>query len=213
MHCGQLLLTFLVLIFISTTEETCYLRDIITVVEGEPFYLKYCSLSPEHKNETATIKWFKCTESHGHVELSSSSSPRITLRDYVLEFWPIELNDNGTYVVQMGNHTNKWKLNVIKRSKHSCFAEKQVIGKRVGVKKSLRITCNNSFYKGLINRTSLYKNCEKIENNKKPFLHKNAEFEDQGYYTCMFFLYHNGKLFNVTETFNVTIEAEALPRT
>ncbi|KAM5251482.1 interleukin-18 receptor 1 isoform 2-T3 [Hipposideros larvatus] len=115
MHCGQLPLTFLVLIFISTTEETCYLRDIITVVEGEPFYLKHCELSPEHKNETATIKWFKCTESHGHVELSSSSSPRITLHDGVLEFWPVELNDNGTYVVQMGTPEGKWRFSKVLR--------------------------------------------------------------------------------------------------
>lgn len=207
MHCGQLPLTFLVLIFISTTEETCSMRDIITVVEGEPFYLKYCLLSV-HKNETATIKWFKSTKSHECVELSSSSSPRITLHDNVLEFWPVELNDNGTYFVQMGNHTRKWDLIVIKRSEQKCFAEKLVIGKPVEVKKSLRITCDNSFYKELINRTSLYKNCKKIENNKNSFLQKNAEFEDRGCYTCMFFLYHNGKLFNITKTFNVTIEAE-----
>lgn len=48
-------------------------------------------------------------------------------------------------------------------------------------------------------------NCEKIENNKNPALQKNAEFNDQGYYTCVFFIHHNGKLFNVTKTFNVTV--------
>lgn len=48
-------------------------------------------------------------------------------------------------------------------------------------------------------------NCEKIENNKDPFLKKNAEFRDQGYYTCVFFLPHNGKLFNVTKTFKITV--------
>ena len=50
----------------------------------------------------------------------------------------------------------------------------------------------------------LKQNCEKMENNQNPFL-KNAEFKDQGYYTCVFFLHHNGKLFNVTKTFNITI--------
>ena len=49
------------------------------------------------------------------------------------------------------------------------------------------------------------KNCEKINNGTNPVLQKNAEFEDQGYYTCVFSIPHNGKLFNVTKTINVTI--------
>ncbi|XP_054433936.1 interleukin-18 receptor 1 isoform X3 [Pteronotus mesoamericanus] len=205
MHCGQLFLTLLVLMFTSTL-ETCTLRPHITAVEGEPFYLKYCLSSPEHENEPTTMKWYKSNESHGRVELSSSSSPRITLHDYVLEFWPVELDDSGSYLFQMGNDTHEWRLNVIRRSKHRCFAEKQVISITVEVKKALQIPCDErSYYKKLVNRTSLYKNCEKIEKNKNPSFRKNAELNDQGYYTCMFFLYHNGKLFNVTSTFNITI--------
>ncbi|XP_070235978.1 interleukin-18 receptor 1 isoform X2 [Bos mutus] len=171
MHCREIPLTVWVLMFISTSEETCTSRLHITAVEGEPFYLKYCSSSPEHGKKTTTIKWYK-NESHGPVDLSLRSSPRILLRDYVLEFWPVELSDSGSYSFQMGNDTHDWKLNVIPRSPHSCFTEKL--------------------------------NCEKMENNQNPFL-KNAEFKDQGYYTCVFFLHHNGKLFNVTKTFNITI--------
>ncbi|XP_054403804.1 interleukin-18 receptor 1 isoform X3 [Pongo abelii] len=50
-------------------------------------------------------------------------------------------------------------------------------------------------------------NCKKLllENNKNPTIKKNAEFEDQGYYSCVHFLHHNGKLFNITKTFNITI--------
>ncbi|XP_035884241.1 interleukin-18 receptor 1 isoform X3 [Phyllostomus discolor] len=205
MHCGQLPLTLLVLMFISTS-ETCTLRPHITAVEGEPFYLKYCLSSSEHENEPTTIKWYKSNESHGLVELSSSSSPRITLHDYVLEFWPVELDDSGYYFFQMGNDTHEWRLNVIRRNKHSCFAEKQVISITVEVKRALQIPCGeHSYYKKLVNRTLLYKNCEKIEKNKNPSFRKNAELNDRGYYTCIFFLYHNGKLFNVTNTFNITI--------
>ncbi|KAI4587875.1 hypothetical protein MJG53_020553, partial [Ovis ammon polii x Ovis aries] len=102
------------------------------------------------------------------------------------------------------NDTHDWKLNVIPRTKHSCFTEKRVTSKVVEVKKSLQIACEHNYYQQLVNRTVLYKNCEKIENNKNPFL-KNAEYKDQGYYTCVFFLRHNGKLFNVTKTFNITI--------
>ncbi|XP_061067212.1 interleukin-18 receptor 1 isoform X4 [Eubalaena glacialis] len=203
MHDREIPLTLLVLMFISTS-ETCTSRLHITAVEGEPFYLKYCSSSSERENKTATIKWYK-NESHGPLELSLSSSPRIILLDYVLEFWPVHLNDSGSYSIRMGNDTHDWKLNVIRRPKHSCFTEKQIMSKSVEVKKSLQVACEHGYYQKLVNRTLLYKNCEKIENNQNPFLKKNAEFKDQGYYTCMFFLLHNGKLFNVTKTFNITI--------
>ncbi|XP_007172185.2 interleukin-18 receptor 1 isoform X2 [Balaenoptera acutorostrata] len=204
MHRREIPLTLLVLMFISTSEETCTSRLHITAVEGEPFYLKYCSSSSERENKTATIKWYK-NESHGPLELSSSSSPRIILLDYVLEFWPVHWNDSGSYSIRMGNDTHDWKLNVIRRPKHSCFTEKQIMSKSVEVKKSLQVACEHGYYQKLVNRTLLYKNCEKIENNQNPFLKKIAEFKDQGYYTCMFFLLHNGKLFNVTKTFNITI--------
>ncbi|XP_054584271.1 interleukin-18 receptor 1 isoform X1 [Eptesicus fuscus] len=204
MHLGQLPLTLLALMC-RDTSETCTARLHINALEGEPFFLKYCPFSPGHKNEPNTTKWLKSNDSHGEVELRSSSSPRMTLHDYVLEFWPVELDDSGSYFFQMGNHTHEWRLNVIRRSKHNCFTEKQVISKTVEVGKALQVDCNHSYYRNLVNRTALYKNCEKIENNKNPSLKKNAEFKDQGYYTCVFFLHHNGKLFHVTSTYNITI--------
>ncbi|XP_066228393.1 interleukin-18 receptor 1 [Saccopteryx leptura] len=207
MHRGQLLLAFFTFMCISTSdsfEGHCTLRYNITAVEGEPFYLKYCLFPSEHENESTTIKWYKGNKPHERVELSSSSSPRVTLHDYVLEFWPVELEDNGFYFLQMGNYTHEWELHVIRRSKDRCFAEKRVKNKSVEVKKRLQVSCEHIYYRKLINRTSLYKNCEMIEYNKNQ-LQKNAEFKDQGYYTCMFFLYHHAKLFNVTDTFNITI--------
>lgn len=117
----------------------------------------------------------------------------------------MELEDSGSYFFHMGNNTREWKLNVIGKSKHRCFAEKLLISKPVEVQKSLRVKCINTHYEKLANRTSLYKNCQEIENNKNAVLQKNAEFEDQGYYTCVYFIPHNGKLFHVTKTFNITI--------
>ncbi|XP_026344278.1 interleukin-18 receptor 1 isoform X1 [Ursus americanus] len=200
----ELLLTILVLMF-TRTSETCTSRFNITAVRGEPFYLRYCSSGSERKDETVAIRWYKGSGPHARTELRSSSSPRISLRDYVLEFWPVELEDSGSYFFQMGNDTHEWKLNVIGKSKHSCFAEKQLISKTVEVQKSLHINCKHPYYEELAHRISLYKNCEKMENNKNPVLQKNAEFEDQGYYTCVFFVPYNGNLFNVTKTFNVTV--------
>ncbi|XP_034513156.1 interleukin-18 receptor 1 [Ailuropoda melanoleuca] len=200
----ELLLTILVLMF-TRTSETCTSRFNITAVRGEPFYLRYCSSGSEHEDETVASRWYKGSGPHGRTELRSSSSPRISLHDYALEFWPVELEDSGSYFFQMGNDTHEWKLNVIGKSKHSCFAEKQLISKTVEVQKSLHINCKHPYYEELAHRISLYKNCEKMENNKNPVLQKNAEFEDQGYYTCVFFIPYNGKLFNVTKTFNVTV--------
>ncbi|XP_043458993.1 interleukin-18 receptor 1 [Prionailurus bengalensis] len=200
----ELLLTLLALMFTSTS-ETCISRHSITAVEGEFFYLRYCSSASERDSEKNTIKWYKSSGSHGRIELNSSSSPRITLHDYVLEFWPVELEDSGSYFFQMGNDTRKWKLNVIGRSKGSCFVEKLLTSKTVEVQKSLHVACKHDYFQPLANRTSLYKNCEKINNGTNPVLQKNAEFEDQGYYTCVFSIPHNGKLFNVTKTINVTI--------
>ncbi|XP_042837021.1 interleukin-18 receptor 1 isoform X3 [Panthera tigris] len=200
----ELLLTLLALMFTSTS-ETCISRQSITAVEGEFFYLRYCSSASEHDSEKNAIKWYKSSGSHGRIELNSSSSPRITLHDYVLEFWPVELEDSGSYFFQMGNDTRKWKLNVIGRSKGSCFVEKLLTSKTVEVQKSLHVACKHDYFQPLANRTSLYKNCKKINNGTNPVLQKNAEFKDQGYYTCVFSIPHNGKLFNVTKTINVTI--------
>ncbi|KAL2774340.1 interleukin-18 receptor 1 isoform 4 precursor [Daubentonia madagascariensis] len=205
MYRGELSLTLWALIFINTS-ETCILRTHITAVEGEPFYLKYCLSSPVHKNETTTIRWYRSNRSQERVELKQGSSPRITLWDYVLEFWPVELDDRGSYFFQMGNYTQQWILNITRRNKHSCFTEKQVTSKIVEVKKVLQITCENSYYQKLINSTSLYKNCKKLpENDKNPSIRKNAEFEDQGFYSCVFSLHRSGKLFTITKTFNITI--------
>ncbi|XP_016062669.1 PREDICTED: interleukin-18 receptor 1 [Miniopterus natalensis] len=207
MHLGQVPLALLVLMFKSSL-ETCTVRPHINAVEGEPFFLKYCSFSSKPETKSTTTKWYKRNEPHAPAELSSSRSPRIAVRDHVLEFWPAELGDSGAYFLQMGNLTHEWSLNVIRRSKHSCFAEKQVISKTVEVEKALQVHCEHSYYQNLVNRTALYKNCEPIGNSKNPSLKKNAEFADQGYYTCVFFLHHDGRLFNVTSTYNITIVRE-----
>uniref|UniRef100_A0A8C0X9T5 Interleukin-18 receptor 1 n=1 Tax=Castor canadensis TaxID=51338 RepID=A0A8C0X9T5_CASCN len=204
MHYRELFLTFLALI-VKSTSEIC-ISSQINVIEGEPFYLKHCLSSLAHGNETNTIRWSKSHGSHVLAKLNPRSSPRITVHNYILEFWPVELNDQGSYRFQMGNETKEWTLNVIKRDEHSCFSEKLVKSKKVAVKKALLINCKNSYYEKWINKTSLYKNCEKIDENYKSLsMVKNAEFTDQGYYSCIFSLIRNGKLYNVTQTFNITI--------
>ncbi|XP_005400827.1 PREDICTED: interleukin-18 receptor 1 isoform X2 [Chinchilla lanigera] len=206
MRRGELFLTLWVLTVRSTSGEDCISRLHVNVVEGEPFYLKYCSSALRSK--AAAIKWYKSDAPHGHAELHLGTSARITLHKDVLEFWPVELEDEGSYFCQSGNDTQKWMVKVIRRNNQSCFTEKQVKSKNVGVTKSLQIPCNNSYYKDRIHRTSLYKDCIKIAESNLFYLkpiQKNAEFKDQGYYSCVFSLHHNGKLYNITETLNITI--------
>ncbi|CAH7233497.1 Il18r1 [Phodopus roborovskii] len=184
--------------------ENCIHRPHIHTIEGEPFYLKPCGVSSSvHKNETATVRWFKGNATHGYRELNAKSSPRITLHSHHLEFWPVELEDEGTYFSQVGNDHQNWTLTVIKRDEHSCFSEKLVKNRKVEVKKSLHITCDNPNYSELTNHTSLYKNCK--ETVKPPTIEKDAEFGDEGYYSCVFSLHHDGKQYNITKTINITV--------
>lgn len=46
-------------------------------------------------------------------------------------------------------------------------------------------------------------NCKEIV--KPPVIQKDAEFEDGGYYSCVFSVHHNGKPYNITKTFNITV--------
>ncbi|XP_076413475.1 interleukin-18 receptor 1 isoform X2 [Peromyscus maniculatus bairdii] len=203
MHRGELLLVFFVLTVTSASKD-CISRPQVHAMEGEPFYLKFCETSsPVYKNETATIRWFKHDAFHQRVELNTESSSRITFNGYDLEFWPVELEDKGTYSSQVRNDNQSWTLTVIQRKEHSCFSEKLVTNKKVEVKKALKVTCENPNYSELINHTSLYKNCKEVIN--PPMIQKDAEFGDAGYYSCVFSVLHNGKQYNITKTTNITV--------
>ncbi|XP_063085852.1 interleukin-18 receptor 1 isoform X1 [Cavia porcellus] len=208
MRHGELLLTLWDLIVESTSGEHCISRPRISVVEGEPFYLKCCSSSSAPENEAATLKWYRSTPPQRRTELQLGPTARITLHKDMLEFWPVKLEDQGSYFCQLGNDTQEWVLNVIRRNNQSCFTEKQVKSQTVRVRKSLQISCSNSYYRDQIHRTSLYKDCKKIAESHLFYLApllKNAEFEDQGYYSCVFSLRHDGKLYSITKTLNVTV--------
>ncbi|XP_008062971.1 interleukin-18 receptor 1 [Carlito syrichta] len=204
MYHRALPLTLWVLMFIRAA-ESCTSLFYMTAVEGEPFYLNGC-LESQTKNDTATIRWSRSHGSQELVKLNLSSSPRITLLDDILEFWPVELDDSGLYTVEMGIYTKTWNLSVIRRNEHSCFSEKRVTSTSVEVGKSLQLSCNDAYYayyEKRVKNISMIKDCEKPLSDSS--ISKNAKLEDQGYYSCVFSLHHNGKLFNLTKTHNVTI--------
>ncbi|XP_075418684.1 interleukin-18 receptor 1 [Tenrec ecaudatus] len=209
MHSRNLLSALSILVVIHTS-ETSSLRSYITAVAGEPFYLAFCPSSAEHKDPKETIRWIKKRGALGQIELDPRDSSSIVFNGCALEFWPVELDDSGVYIFEMGNDTWKWNLTVISRNEHHCFTDNRVTSKSVEVKKNLEIFCGNDHYKKWVQRTSYYKDCQEITaNNKNPFTSQmNAEVQDTGYYTCVHSLQYNGKRFNVTNTFNITVTGD-----
>lgn len=200
MHCKEILLILWIFTF-SRISGHCITRQHINALEGEFFSLKFCSSLSQ--NELSNVKWYKKNESLGLVELSSSNSSRIILRNKSLEFWPLELGDSGSYKFSTGNVTQNWTLNVSRRSNQGCYSENITHSQSVENGQYLSIPCDE-VYENFTISTSLYKDCEKIKSGKS-FIGKSAEYEDRGYYTCVYTLHHNGKPFNFTKTYKITI--------
>lgn len=186
------------------TSEYCISRNSVNAIEGECFHLNYCLDSTSHNHSTTPIKWYK-----NATELSSNSSTRIIAHNNNLEFWPIELDDSGVYELHTGNNILEITINVFRKSENSCYTEMHVTSQSVEVGNALNINCKYDYDGIQNNRTVLYKNCSMMENygnnSSQIQISKNAEFMDQGYYTCSFSFSHNGKLWNTTRTYNITI--------
>ncbi|XP_038626208.1 interleukin-18 receptor 1 [Tachyglossus aculeatus] len=212
----RMLISFLfMLMHKATPEALCTSRESITVLEGEHFYLKCCqeSSSPSPQIRRKLVKWYKGPVNDS-VELNSRSMKRLAFKEDILEFWPVEMSDRGTYycTIQNGDHISKlapWDLKVIRRDKDRCFNSTHITSKPVEVGKALNIDCTNDYYQETAFNKSLITNCSSFTEtntaNVNAVLGKNGVVEDAGYYTCFFFFYHEGKIYNATKTFEVTI--------
>ncbi|XP_044525249.1 LOW QUALITY PROTEIN: interleukin-18 receptor 1 [Gracilinanus agilis] len=103
------------------------------------------------------------------------------------------------------NEHMKRNIFLIKKNKHSCFHPNNSMTIEGQVGKFLKINCIDDYYQKKAYHISLLKNCSPIPGNSKPYIWKNAELNDEGNYTCIFFLLNNARLFNVTKTFSVKI--------
>ncbi|XP_028905557.1 interleukin-18 receptor 1 isoform X2 [Ornithorhynchus anatinus] len=139
---------------------------------------------------------------------------RLAFKEDILEFWPVELSDRGTYycTIQIGDNISKlapWDLKVIRRDEGRCFNSTHITSKPVEVGKALNIDCTNDYYQERAFNKSLITNCSSFTEtntvNVDAVLGKNGVVEDAGYYTCFFFFYHEGKIYNATKTFKVTV--------
>ncbi|XP_074155827.1 interleukin-18 receptor 1 isoform X3 [Sminthopsis crassicaudata] len=200
-------LRVLVMLFLAfvvqSMPDLCTFRGYITALEGEPYHLR-CCLSTDHYQRNHIVRWSKRYGPHRTVAVNSSD--RIIFNDDAIEFWPIKMTDKGTYSCAVGNQENKWNIIVTKRSEHDCFHPDYLITKEVEVAKSLSINCTHDYYQKEAYNISLFKDCSPVPGNHKTYILKNAVMNDTGNYTCIFFLYKNGRSFNVTKTFSVKIK-------
>ncbi|XP_065279742.1 interleukin-18 receptor 1 [Emys orbicularis] len=208
----SLIIPFLMFLSKATTEELCPLRCSIDVLEGEYFFLCFPgSIRDNLRSKTYTVTWFK--ENEGKINLIQETH-RLVLNGRFLEFWPAELSDLGNYTYILSNGTynvtsQKWSLNVLKRSKDSCFNTNHLSRQVKAAGRSYTLKCNPVPHNKNVTIT-WYKNCNIYNSTKEEELHfPSLTIEDSGNYTCDVSISHAGKAFNATSTIELMVKDDA----
>ncbi|XP_007069049.3 interleukin-18 receptor 1 isoform X1 [Chelonia mydas] len=208
----SLIIPFLMFLSRATAEELCPLRRSIDVLEGEYFFLCFPgSIQDKLRSKTYTVTWFK--ESEGKVNLIQATQ-RLVLNGRFLEFWPAELSDLGNYIYRFSNGTynvtlQKWSLNVLKRSKDSCFNTNHLSRQVEDVGRGYTLKCNAVHHNKNVT-IMWYKNCNIYNSaNEKELDFSSLKIEDSGNYTCVVSISHAGKAFNTTSTTELMVKDDA----
>uniref|UniRef100_A0A8C3SZE2 Interleukin 18 receptor 1 n=2 Tax=Chelydra serpentina TaxID=8475 RepID=A0A8C3SZE2_CHESE len=186
----------------------CPLRRSIDVLEGEYFFLCFPGSIRDIRSKTYTVTWFK--ESEGKVNLIQETH-RLVLNGRFLEFWPAELSDLGNYIYRLSNGTynvtsQKWSLNVLKRSKDSCFNTNHLSRQVEDAGRGYTLKCNAVPHNKNVTIT-WYKNCNIYNSANEEELHfPSLTMEDSGNYTCVVSISHAGKAFNTTSTIELMVK-------
>ncbi|KAM9173171.1 interleukin-18 receptor 1 isoform 1-T2 [Pangshura tecta] len=204
----SLIIPFLMFLSKATTEELCPLRRSIDVLEGEYFFLCFPgSIRESLHSKPYTVTWLK--ESEGKMN-SIQETHRLVLNERFLEFWPAELSDLGNYTYRFSNGTyvmsQKWFLNVLKRSKDSCFNTNHLSRQVVEAGRVHTLKCNAVPHNKNIT-IMWYKNCNIHNSANEEELHfPSLIIEDSGNYTCVVSISHAGKAFNTTSTIELMVK-------
>ncbi|XP_067419686.1 interleukin-18 receptor 1 isoform X2 [Emydura macquarii macquarii] len=208
---GSLMILFLMFLN-GATSELCPLRRSIDVLEGEYFFLCFPgSIRDNLRSKIYTVNWFK--ESEGKVKLIQETH-RLVLNGSFLEFWPAELSDMGNYTYQLSNGTynvttQKWSLNVLKRSKDSCFNTNHLSKRIEDDGRSYTLKCNAVPHNKNVTIT-WYKNCNIYDSaNEEELNFFSLKVEDSGNYTCVVSISHAGRVFNTTSTTELIVKEGA----
>uniref|UniRef100_A0A8C4YK49 Interleukin 18 receptor 1 n=1 Tax=Gopherus evgoodei TaxID=1825980 RepID=A0A8C4YK49_9SAUR len=192
----------------SSTLKLCPLRHSIDVLEGEYFSLCFPGSIRDHlRSKTYKVTWLK--ESEGKVNLIQKTH-RLVLNGRFLEFWPAELSDVGNYTYTFSNGTyvtsQKWFLNVLKRSKDSCFNTNHLSRQVKEAGRAHTLTCNAVPHNKNVT-IMWYKNCNIRNSANEEELHfPSLTIEDSGNYTCVVSISHAGKAFNTTSTIELMVK-------
>uniref|UniRef100_A0A674I6U9 Interleukin 18 receptor 1 n=1 Tax=Terrapene triunguis TaxID=2587831 RepID=A0A674I6U9_9SAUR len=193
----------------SSTLQLCPLRRSIDVLEGEYFFLCFPgSIRDNLRSQTYTVTWFK--ENEGKINLIQETH-RLVLNGRFLEFWPAELSDLGNYTYILSNGTynvtsQKWSLNVLKRSKDSCFNTNHLSRQVKAAGRSYTLKCNAVPHNKNVTIT-WYKNCNICNSTREEELHfPSLTIEDSGNYTCDVSISHAGRAFNATSTIELMVK-------
>uniref|UniRef100_A0A8C8SGX0 Interleukin 18 receptor 1 n=1 Tax=Pelusios castaneus TaxID=367368 RepID=A0A8C8SGX0_9SAUR len=158
-------------------------------------------------SERYTVNWFK--ESEGKMKLIQETH-RLVLNGNFLEFWPAELSDLGNYTYILSNGTSvikqNWILNVLKRSKDSCFNTNHLSRQVEDAGRGYTLKCSAVPHNKNVTIT-WYKNCNIYDSaNEEELIFFSLKVADSGNYTCVVSISHAGKVFNTTSTTELIVK-------
>ncbi|XP_042190130.1 interleukin-18 receptor 1-like [Callorhinchus milii] len=157
------------------------------------------------------ITWFKDTSEHGPMELRLGEKRRITSEGTLLEFWPVMVNDTGKYSCHLFNGSHdvgqmKTSLTVA-RSDEACYDEGHLYEQTCHVGVSITLPCPDmNAYKDNEENIVWYKDCQTQVHTGAFYLIEKLEKDNAGYYTCKLSLDNAGIQYNITRTWNLTLE-------
>ncbi|XP_042317084.1 interleukin-18 receptor 1 isoform X2 [Sceloporus undulatus] len=205
----KLTIVILVILGVVRPGKLCKRRSPIYVLETE-YFSNCCPAAEENKGYTVT--WHREQEGKS---TAIQEDRRINMNGTYLQFWPVVLNDTGNYTCCLSNGTDaptcyQWSLKVIQKIKESCFNEDHLLTVIPGiVGKSYPFACSDIPHPATTVSITWYKNCSRIENQIEEQWHiEQLKADDNGKYTCVKSLVHEGRRYNITHTVELIVNGD-----